>query len=107
MFTRQTFTNLFFVTAIATAGVAALSTPAEAGKKPCSKDLQFDEVKKACGEKGQIGAKQLMKRIEKAAKNKGGKGSDYKCEECHADKKEYALKDGAVDKYKQWRAYLK
>ncbi len=106
MFTRQTFTNLFFATAIATAGVAAFSTPAEAGKKQCSTKLQFDEVKKACAEKGQLGAKQLMKRIEKAAKKKGGKGSDYKCEECHSNKKDYPLKDGAVEKYKQWRTFL-
>lgn len=106
MFTRQTFTNLFLVTAIATAGVAALSTPAEAGKKQCSSNVKFDEVKKACNEKGQMGAKRLMKQIERAAKKKGGEGSDYKCEECHVDKKEYGLKDGAEAKYKQWRKFL-
>ncbi len=109
MITKRNFTSFLFIASLGVAaGAATLTTsPANAGGS-CSKKGQgseFGEVKKACG-KGLTDAKKMMKAIEKAAKKKGeGEGHDWKCDDCHKDKKEFALKDGAVDKYKKWRKF--
>ena len=106
MITKQKLTSFLFVASLGiAAGVAAFSpTEASAGGE-CSKGAkssEFPEVKKACAG-GQTAAKKMMKDIEKKAKKRDGKGHDWKCNDCHENKKDYKLKSDAEDKYKTWR----
>ena len=84
---KRSLTTGFLVAALGiAAGLAVMSTPhvAEAGDD-CS-GLKIDKVKAVCSKGGKKAVQKSMKAAMKAAGIKN-------CNECHADQKEYKLKD--------------
>jgi hypothetical protein len=80
-------------------GIPCLGGLAGGDEDACTIATKGDSpVAKACAAGGRGAAKKKMKALVGAANKAGG---DYKCGRCHADMKNYKLKDNARDDFKK------
>lgn len=74
--------------------------PAYAGPDPCrATSFSIDRVREACASGGRASAKRVMKdAITKAI----AMSHSLKCDDCHVNQRDYALKPNAVAELKRW-----